>query len=321
AFLKEGRGDLLASSVLCQFAGSLTKSSLLPLVLVLNVLLLVAACRRYRDLPALLKDYFRAPRPRRAVLLAGVLLGLGLNVQLYGGNYVRYGRLAPEMADVFPPAVAMQNRLGARGTVFALLKEGRISFPTAMELASSISHPGDRRDTMYLLHNYVERRSRGAPLQGPLAYVVPWTLRMAAGIFGIMGHLSLLNLGPTLAPFLGLMGLAALGFAVRWRPREDGWLPPGLAVIALFYAAFLMYAVNYRTYLYYESFILALQGRYIFPVLGPLYVLSSWYLLRLFEGRYVRLLVFVAASVVFLGADFPSFLVRATPEWFAPPMG
>ncbi len=320
AFFKDRSGNLLAASILCQLAGCLTKSSFLPLVLVMNILLLI---HEFKDLPALpsaLKGWFQASVKRGLGLTLAILVGLALNIQLYGGNYLHYRNLAPEMGEVLPPEIAMQNRIYARNTIFIAFKERRVSFEKAMEMASQISHPGDRAAAVYMIDNYAGRRSSEEQLMGPVAYIVPWGLRMLASTFGILGHVSMINEGPAILPFIALMVLTCLGILIRWRPREAAGLPTYLAVIAAFYGIFLLYAINYKTYLYYELFNLALQGRYIFPVIGPLYVLSCYYLLHLFRGRYLRLGVFLAAAVIFIGSEFPYFLINATPDWFALPL-
>jgi hypothetical protein len=78
-----------------------------------------------------------------------------------------------------------------------------------------------------------------------------------------------------------------------------------------------MYYVNYDGYLYSATPRAGLQGRYIFPVIGPIYALSCFNLLRLFPGRRLRLAIALAAAFVFIALDFPYFLVHVTPEWFA----
>jgi hypothetical protein len=76
-----------------------------------------------------------------------------------------------------------------------------------------------------------------------------------------------------------------------------------------------LYRFNYQEYLDNGAPYVALQGRYIFPVIGPIYVLSSIYLMRLFQGRAARLAIFGLAAFIFIMSDFPLFLARITPEW------
>jgi hypothetical protein len=153
---------------------------------------------------------------------------------------------------------------------------------------------------------------------GPLAYLVYWVQQTPASIFGILGHLTMLNHGPMMWPFVVLSILTGYSILIRWRPWDASWLPSCLMMISACYGLFLIYGVNYKIYLSFASPVLALQGRYIFPVLGPVYVLSSYYLLRLFRSDYVRLGVAIAVSILFIASDFPFFLLHVTPDWFAP---
>ena len=103
---------------------------------------------------------------------------------------------------------------------------------------------------------------------------------------------------------------------VRWRPREAGWGPLNLAVVAAFYSGFLIYEVNYDAYLNYGEPSLTVYGRYLFIVMAPVYVLLCHYLLRLFRSELIRSALALATALLFISYDFPWFLMHATPEWF-----
>jgi hypothetical protein len=318
AFFKNRSPDLLAASFLCQMAGSLSKSSFLPLILVLNMLLILHEFKNIRALPATLQSWFKTADWRQVVLVVGIFISLTFNIQLYGGNYYHYRNLAPEMSDVLSPDKAMQNRLAARNMIFTQYKEGRISREEAVAMTSQIRHPGDRADAIFLIENYNDLKNNRFELIGPMAYAAFWVQQMSAGIFGIFGHLQMANRGPTMWPFTVLIALSVLAILVQWRPRDIAWLPSHLMVITAFYAIFLMYFVNYQGYLFYGALGMALQGRYIFPVIGPIYVLSSFYLPRLFPSRYGRLGSAVTTAIIFIASDFPFFLFYVTSDWFVP---
>jgi hypothetical protein len=318
AFFRNRAGSLLAASFLCQLAGSLTKISVLLLATILSVLLLVHEFRNLRRLPRALVEYLRGMNWRRLGLVFGIVVGLALNIQLYGGNYLNYGRINPDMSHVLSPDKAMQYRVIARNKIFILFKEGKVSFEQAMAMTSQIKHPGDRFGAMQLIVNYYNLRQAGVRPAGRGEYMLFWVRQMMSTIYGILGHLQMLNEGPTLWPFYALFLMAGLGLLIRWRPWEAGWLPSCLIVIVFSYSLYLMYEVNYETYLEYWSPTLALQGRYIFGIIGPIYVLFSYYLLRLFRGQRMRFALAVAASLVFIAFDFPYFLLHVTPQWFAP---
>jgi hypothetical protein len=322
AFFRERSGALLAASILCQLAGCLTKITFLPLVLILAILLFVHEVRNIRALPAGLKTYFRTSGRRGLGLMLAVVLGLALNIQLYGGNYLRYKALTPEITDVLSQENAMQYRLAAKMHIFNLFRDERITKEQALAMTAQITHPVDRANAVYLIENYAEFKESGFRTYGLMTYIPWWLERMAAGIFGIFAHLVMPNYGWTVVPIAFLAGVTCIAFLVRWRPwKAEERLSAYLAAIAVSYAAFLMYVINYQTYLNTGLPDEAVHGRYVFPVIGPAYLLASLYLLRLCKGRWARLGIFAAAALIFIGSDFPLFLYRVTPEWFVWPPG
>jgi hypothetical protein len=316
AFYRQRAGGLLVASLLCQLAGCLTKITFLPLVLVLNVLLLTCEWRQLPGLPAAAWRYFRLS-PRRIGLGVMLLVAVGLNLQLYAGNYLHFGTLNPGMSEVLSQKAAMEHRLDARGIIFNQYKDGKISYMDALILTGEMNHPGDKADTFYLLMNYENLKKNPQLWLGPLAYIKVWFENMVATIFGIKSHLIMVKDWRYLTPLHAIMSLSLLGFIVRWRPHESGWLPPGLAAVAAFYAGYLLYEVNYPSYLNYGAPALTVYGRYLFPIIGVCYSLSVYYILALFRSEQIRIALALSMAVLFIAYDFPWFLMHATPEWFS----
>lgn len=321
AFLRRREGDLLALSLLCQLAGCLTKYTLLPLALVLNIVLLVNEAGKLGAWPGALSSWLREASARRWLLLVGVVLALALNLQLYGGNYLKYGKLSPEMADVLSAETAMKFRTQARNMIFTMFKEGKVSKEQALEMTSSITHKGDRGTTVALIEEYDYQMVNKIPPFSLLEYIPIWIEVMSEGTFGIFAHQTMAAGGIKILIFLSLLLLSLVGFLKEWRPGRDGWPAGYLALVAGFYAVVLLYYINYRTYLDYYAVWLSLQGRYILPILSPVAVLFSLYLMRLFRGKEARLALFGATALIFILADFPYFLARVSPGWYAWPRG
>lgn len=317
AFFRERSAGLLVASLLCQMAGCLTKTTFLPLILALSVLLLIHEWKNLRALPATVGRHFQTSPRLAGMATLLLLIGAGLNLQLYAGNYLSFGTLNPSMSVVLSPAAAMNYGLDQRGMIFNQFKEGKISYMDALILTGEIKHPGNKADTFYLLMNYEKMKRNPQLWMGPLAYVKFWGKTMLATIFGIKGHLGMFKGPPYMAPIYVVIALAALGFLVRWRPREEGWLPLSLGAVTLFYAGFLLYNINYDSYLNYGEPSLTVYGRYLFPILVPVYVLTSHYLLRLFRTGYMRTGLALASALLFVSYDFPWFLAHATQEWFS----
>lgn len=316
AFFRDRSGGLLAAALICQLLGCLTKVTFLPLVLALNVLLLIHEWRNLAGFTGAVRRFF-CTSPRCAGLTFMVLLvAAGLNLQLYAGNYLHYGTLNPQMEAVVSSAAAMEYRLDARGMIFNQYKEGKISYMNALILTGEIKHPGDKADTFFLLMNYENLKRNPQLWLGPLQYARVWFVNMVSTIFGIKAHLIMVKDLRYLMPLYAVMVLALLGFIIRWRPSESGWTSLSLAGIAVFYAGFLMYKINYDTYLNYGAPGLTLYGRYLFPVLAPGYVLMCHYLLFLSRSNYIRWGLALSTALLFITYDFPWFLMHVTPEWY-----
>lgn len=316
AFFSRRTAASLYAAGICQLAGCLTKVTFLPLALALDVLLAAYLLNSPGTLPGALKRHFRESGRRFLPLTLLLLFVLGLNLRLYGGNYLRYETLNPSMATVLSTEKAMNYRLDARGTIFNQYREGKISYMDALILTGEIKHPGDKADTFFLLMNYEKLKRNPQLWLGPLQYSRVWIENMVATVFGIKAHLIMVKEPRFLIPFYAAAALAILGFLVRWRPREAGWIPLSLAAVICFYAGFIMYRINYDSYLNYGAPGLTLYGRYLFPLLAPCCVLASHYLLQLFRAGALRVTVALATALLFIAYDFPWFLLHATPEWY-----
>jgi hypothetical protein len=316
AFFKNRSGGLLAVSLLCQMSGSLTKITFLPLILVLNVLLVLNEIRNLKTLPKEFRQQFRTISRRTWLTLLLLIIGAGLNLRLYAGNYLRYDTLNPAMSQVISPEIAMQHSLDARGIIFNQYREGKISYMEALILTGEIKHPGNKADTFYLLMNYEKLKRNPQLWLTPLNYAKSWIQTMTTSIFGIRAHLGMFKPPLYLLPVYMIMVLALLGFIIRWRPRETDWNPLRLAAVAVSYAGLLIYEVNYEAYLNYGEPSLTVYGRYLFIVMAPIYVLLCHYLLCLFRSEYVRTALALATALLFISYDFPWFLMHATAEWY-----
>lgn len=316
AFFRERSGNSLALLLLALLAGCLTKITFLPLAVILTILFGLREIRTIRTLPALVAEYLRSSGRRGGAVVAGIVLGLLLNMQLYGGNYLRYGTVNPAVETVLSLENAMKYRLTARNHVFNLFKQGKITIDKAREMAAQIAHPGDREGAITMVENYAYLQQAGFKPLGPLPYTAMWLLQMLSTSFGIKAHIGMPNHGFSFIPLALLVLCVLTACAVRWRPRDLDWLPTSLVAISVCYAAFLLVRINYPTYLDTTDIVLTVAGRYIFPVMGPVYAVSCLYLMRLFKGAKWRVALAVFASLVLLYSDFPFFLSNVTPEWY-----
>jgi hypothetical protein len=297
-------------------AGCLTKTAFIPLIPLFALLFVIHEARNFQTLFSDMGAFFKAPGRLGVTVLVGILVGLLLNIQLFGGNYLKYKTINPGVETVLPLEKAMQYRLTARNYIFREFRQGRITIEQAQEMASHITHPSDREDTMGLVVNYAYAQQVGFKPLRPFPYTTMWILQMLSTSFGIKAHIGMPNHGFSFIPLTLLLLCVLTAYVVRWRPWDLNWLPSGLVGISVCYAAFLLIKINYPNYIDSTDIVLTVAGRYIFPVMGPVYVVSCLYLMRLFKGENGRLALAVFTALVLLFSDFPFFLSNATPEWY-----
>jgi len=315
--LRTGEPGALLGLGVAILAGTLTKTAFLPLAAILVAGLVANQGRRLARLPGLLR---RATLPRLAA--AGALLVLlACNLALYGENLLRFGHLVPAPTQLLSETELMRNPNLARDHIVGRYRQGELGFEEAVSQARSIPEPSLQRDTIYLLSVEQQRRS-GALGSQPLSrldYAPAWGLMMSKRIFGFMGHDSVFHPAGALAVYWSLALLAAAVFVGR---AFAGALPSCLEwtmlSIAALYALVLMQLVNYPVYRSSNVLILAVQGRYLFPVMLPLYGLLA----RFAVGWGPAPLRWTLAAVFgawFVAAELPFFLWQAGPHFFGDP--
>ena len=301
----------LASALL---AGCLAKRTFLPLAVLMGAWLLV---RHRESLPLLLhnaKSALATARPATWALLGGTLLLAGFNVALYGGNLVEYGALRPRFDHVVGEANAMQNRIFARGRILEQYRAGEITLGEAQAATRQIRHMGDRSDTLFLLKTAQLPESS---VIGRLPYVGEWSWRMLKSSVGYLGHRRAVKTDLEAYGYLAIVAMAALAIGWTWRPGAAAGVPVDAAFLVGAYAFVLMWLVNYPAYQSSRYIELALQGRYLFPVLLPIWGLVAYGLGEATPPR-VRPFIVVAVAAFFVYGDLPWFVQQIGPRWLVP---
>jgi hypothetical protein len=290
-------------------AGTLTKTSFLPLALVVVLVLLIAKYRMLRAVPTALRELVMPFSSLRAAASALVVLLVALNVAHYGRNLALYGSVAPKAADVMTTAEIMKSPVHAREYILFGYRSGKLSLAQARLLAMSIPRAAVVRDVMYLLTMESQQKQLGSTFK-PMSrwqYVVPWAQMIAKSSFGYLGHQSLLKGGWFITPYYAVFGLALILIIAEAVRGRVGMIHIYTLVVVLFYAGVLMQYVNYNAYTKWHFFVIALQGRFIFPVLVPLLGLTVHYSLNPWP-RVVQIPLACTMSVLFILGDLPWFL-------------
>ena len=242
--------------------GALIKHTVLPLAAAMFVIWLIFAIKNRKEISW--------TKPDKKFLFYGLLLllliVLGLNVYLYGVNLIRFQTLKPSCFDTFSKEICDQS-------VF-VIRARELGLPQKLTLAEAFK--------------------QGYP--DPIRFIFDiWIREMLKRIFGIMGSLD--NYFPINVTYfhIALYWLVLLAF--RYLKKVPN-LIKSLILIFAFYAVVLIYT-NYNSELAYGFYkYVALQGRYIFPVIGIAFVLSA-YVIEQVKNKFLKFSTLAALIVLF----------------------
>jgi len=318
-FSGHSTSDLLMC-ILLALAGCLTKLSFLPYAVLLAVVFLLRQHRKVGlgQLAAELRPGKVFSDSRNYVVFALCLALLALNIGLYGGNLVKFHSIKPSIEAVIGLENALQNRIFARGYVVRQFKEDKLTLADARRMADThIKHEGDRYGAHILLNKAAQERLQNNHYRiDRFRYAFVWLDLVLSKTYGIMGHKNMEKTGVTLVPYILIILLAA-GIMVRKFNLSD--LNGNAATLLLLlagYSLILMQFVNYNTYNKSGVIVLALQGRYLFPVIYAAYALMAYYLTS-FNSRRLNILVAASVAAVFVVGEFPWFLSQVTADWYS----
>ena len=139
-----------------------------------------------------------------------------------------------------------------------------------------------------------------------LDYFIKWEKMIEKRTFNIAAHKSLYKE----AWFDNILHYLIIGFAVllifqliRKRNKYIFYL----TIMFFLYSFFILFYINYPTYLITNDLSRALQGRYLFPVLGAFVVLFSYSFMSFFNNKTIKLAILIILSAFFIWGDFVFF--------------
>ena len=277
--------DFLSNSLgwlICICLACLVKFAVLPLALLTFLVWLGFSIWKRRT-------NFPLPKwnaQRVALLVVALLLVLG-NLALYGYNLLVFREVLPRCEDMFTTAQCALSPYHNR------LEE--LGLPQKLSIPESIR--------------------QGYP--DPLEYLTgAWFKDMLTKTYGILGHKSYFP--GHIITIYQLFYLGMLLFAVRfWRkPSFAVWSAVG--IIAGFVLA--IFIVNFESELTYGFKRIALQGRYLFPVIALFYALTA-YTQSLVKPKFLRVFLIVLTCALFVFGGPLKFLTladKAFAGWFVP---
>ncbi len=147
----------------------------------------------------------------------------------------------------------------------------------------------------------------------PIRYSGVWVWEMTKRVVGIMGDQSLFHPNTVVSIFVFLILITVfLGIWERKKINKEGIY---LVLITLSYLLILILFQNYPMYLKRGYIELALQGRYMFPVISSLYVMFVIFLLNI-QKKYLRISLILVILILMILCSIPFFIVNVNPNWF-----
>lgn len=303
--------------ILFLLSGCLTKLSFLPYAVLVFFVFLLKERKNLGRMIVELKSCFLFTNIPRMVLVALCFFFLILNLELHLGNVIKFNDLSPSPAAIVGLENAMQNRIFARDHIVRQFKENKLSLPDARRMAIRyIKHNGDRNGAFYLLNRTdQEKRQHNYYRIDRFRYVFPWLDLALSKTFGIMGHKSMEKTGVGLIPYMLIFLFAAVLMIRQFRLSDMNGNAVTLLIILIGYTLVIMQYVNYNTYYSSGAIDLALQGRYLFPVIYAGYALLAYYLTN-FKSTRLNMVVATSVAAVFIAGEFPWFLRHVTADWY-----
>jgi len=280
-YLKNRQTKHLVIVVICSLLGSLTKHSYLPFLLIFTGIVMVDAWSQNKDFSSLKNFSLSTWTPVKAVTAVLICFLVGLNLNLYAVNFLKYKKTIPSCTQ------ALTYEQCSEGKNFRVYDE---------------------------LWTQAKKIPKTEFLK-PHDYFSHWKMILEEGILGILGHKLLYKTSTELLPYNILILLSLLFMIRRFKPQEH-FINYSVMNCGL-YAFILFYFVNYKTYLVTAYPPAGLQGRYLFAVITPLVFLFCYFLLN-HPHRILRFILFIGVIIVFFWGDFFYFLKHADSSWYSP---
>lgn len=270
---------------------SLSKYSMLPLVGVTGIAVIVAQVRVLRRTRSLGLDRWRW-RPGPVAALVAVVIAVAALVERYGVNLLRFRAVQPDCADV--QTVRICRTWGPWGRNYNL---DRVNVDDPFTVGGLIQ---------YVTHEWVPRT------------LSSWSLFPVGGEEG-----TLATTGPHILGTALVVGVVGTVLLIVLAPRAALARPGGLTLF-LASAAYLVILVseNFSDYLDLGE-VVAVQGRYLQPVMVPLLLLAARALTAILamNGRPVGIAMRWGGLVLLVfglsqTAGLIGILARSEPEWF-----
>lgn len=261
------KNSLLSMIFIC--LGCLVKFTILPLALSMFLAwLLFTIYKRKSVFPIHTRD---TKSIALIVILSILILG---NLLIYGHNLIVFGSITAHCSDILSESQCVLDPYFQRAQKYG--PEGPMSL--------------------------IEAVQQGFP--HPLTYLFDfWIKDMFVKIYGIAGHK--VYVPAHIIPFYQLFFLGALCLSF-WSWKNVSFSRGSLLFFIIFYIT-VLFIKNYRTELSHTFHHFAIQGRYLFPVIGLVYTLVG-YTISQVSSRVLRYATLISTIVLFLAGGPLKFI-------------
>lgn len=252
--------------------GALVKVTILPLaagMMLCWALYLVINRRKI--------DFRIRPDLKIGIMLTAFILLCIINFSIYGVDLIKYRTLEPACDQVLTVEQCMHNGVYARNT--QLDQQGLFTVSDIIQ--------GKGSDPFVYFSDY-------------------WVASMLKRIYGIMGQTSFFPSNLVISFYRLLLIIAMLSTVRYW--KLPSFPLASLYIVFTFYAI-VLFTTNYRTEMRFEFQHVAVQGRYIFPVIGVAYTLLTKSILDISPSLARKLLV-ALVLILFLSTYLGMFLAN-----------
>ena len=268
-FLVLMKKDIVKNSLLWMIfisLGTLVKYTILPLALITFFVWIIFIIKT--------KEKVLVPRNGfyviiLIVVLIPILIG---NLFIYGLNMIEYQTLTPPCREILTNEQCQLSPFEIRHKNSAL--ENKLTIKESIDL----DYPN------------------------PFEYIIfVWPRNMLKTIFGILGHQTYYPLQNLIFyQFLFYLSIVQ-GFINLSNNKRISYTTKSLLLITIFYSITLLIK-NYDTELVYGFWHFALQGRYIFPIIVPIYILFTK-IIQTTPSKYLRwaILIFTIGLFIYGG--------------------
>ncbi len=268
-------------SVIYICLGCLVKFTILPLALPMFLAWFLFTVHKRKDIFPL--QFRETQTILMTVVLFILLLG---NLLIYGHNIIVFGSITARCSDILTETQCALDPYYLRAKQFG--PEGPMGLIQAVE--------------------------KGYP--HPVTYLFDfWIKDMFSKIYGILGHK--VYFPAHIIPFYQLFYLMIMCLSfLSW--KDVSFSRGSLIFIVLFYLT-VVFITNYKSELAHTfQHVAGIQGRYLFPIIGPLYVLVGYTLSRL-PNKVLRFTVLAITLILFFAGGpfkFVKLYANVFSDWF-----